>query len=105
MGDGMKVTREVMATTLEGYLAAAEGAGYPLDKLKGATIGCPFGLSWMIYRELMAYRGLPGRKLFFDLPGFCSDGRPYETMAELRADMIAAMRTLQDVADFNRVKL
>ena len=95
----MKVTREVMATTLEGYLAAAEGAGYPLEKLKGATIGCPFGLSWMIYREL------PGRKLFFDLPGFCSDGRPYETMAELRADMIAAMRTLQDVADFNRVNL
>jgi hypothetical protein len=94
----MRVTAEVMKTTLEGYLVACEGAGYTVEQLEGARIGCPFGLSWMIYREL------PRRKLFFDLPGFTSDGRPYETMGQLRADMIAAMRTLQDVADVRRVK-
>jgi len=93
----MRVTPEVMQNTLEGYLAACEGAGYTVEQLEGARIGCPFGLSWMIYREL------PRRVLFFDLPGFTTDGRGYETMAELRRDMIAAMRTLQDVADFKRI--
>jgi hypothetical protein len=94
----MRVTVKVMASTLEGYLAACEGAGYTVEQLEGARIGCPFGLSWMIYREL------PRRKFFFNLPGFTTDGRGYETMAELRRDMIAAMRTLQDVADMRRVK-